>query len=271
MSGHRKKSTDRGALTFWRRKREGLVRTRKETNRPRRTHILETASGGTNQHTERIRPRGTHQLKMASGGTGQDTERIRPSEGHSLPEDGIGRDKSGHRKNPTERGALTNWRQHREGQVRTRKESDRARGTHELETALGGTSQNTERIRPSKGHSHPGDGIGGTSQDMERIRSSKGHSPTEDGIGKDKSGHGKTPTERGALTLWRRHREGQVRTQKESDRARGTHQLETASRGTSQHTKRIRPSKGHSPTGDDIGRDKSGHRKNPTKRGALTS
>ena len=66
----------------------------------------------------------THILEMASGGTSQDTERMRPSEGHSLPEDGIGRDKSGHRKHPTERGALTSWRRHREGQVRTWKESD---------------------------------------------------------------------------------------------------------------------------------------------------
>src|SRR5580698_8952011 len=98
---------------------------------------------------------------------------------------------------------------------------------------------------------------------MERIRPSEAHSPTGDRIRRDKSGHGKNPTERGALTSWRPHREGQVRTQKESDRARRTHVLETASGGTSQDTERVRVSEEHSRTGDRIGRDKSGHRKNP--------
>ena len=185
---------------------------------------------------------------MASRGTSQDTERIRQSEGHSPTGDDIGRDKSGHGKSPTERGALTSWRRHREGQVRTQKESYRARGTHQLETTSGGISQDTERIRPSKGHSHP-----------------------RDDIGRDKSEHRMRPTERGTLTPWRRHRDRQVRTQKQSHRVRGTHILETASRGTSQDTERVAPSEGHSPTGDSIGRDKSGHGKNPTERGALTS
>ena len=67
----------------------------------------------------------------------------------------------------TEQGALTPWRQQREGQVRiwkesdqvrgthslkmaerqvrTQKESDQARGTHKLEMAEGGTSQDMER------------------------------------------------------------------------------------------------------------------------------
>src|SRR5580698_8158487 len=161
-------------------------------------------------------------------------ERIRPSEAHSPTGDRIGRDKSGHGKNPTERGALTLWRPHREGQVRTRKESDRARRTHGLETASGGTSQDTERIRPTEAHSRTGDRIG-----------------------RDKSGHGKNPTDRGALTNWRPHREGQVRTRKESDRPRRTHHLETASGGTSQDTERIRPTEAHSLPGDGIGRDKS--------------
>ena len=100
-------------------------------------------------------------LEMASGGTCQD------------------------RNNPTERGALTFWRRHWEGQVRTQKQSHRARGTHQLETASGRTGQDTETIPPSKGHSHSGDGIE-----------------------QDKSAHRNHPTKRGALTFWRRHREG---------------------------------------------------------------
>jgi hypothetical protein len=158
------------------------------------------------------------------------------------------RDKSGHGKNPTDGGALTCWREHQGGQVRTWKESNRARGTHFLERASEGTSQDTERIWPCEGHSLPGDHTG-----------------------RDKSGHGKNPTERGALTSWRPHWEGQVMTRKESDRARHTHELEKALGGTSQDIERIRPSKAHSLPGDRIGRDKSGHGKNPTKRGTLTN
>ena len=109
------------------------------------------------------RPRSTHQLETARGGTSQDTERIRPTEAHSHTGDRTGRDKSGHRKNPTDRDPLTDWRPHREGQVRSQKESNR----------------------------------------------------------------------QGPLTDWRPHREGQVRTQKESNRPMLTHSLETAQGGTS--------------------------------------
>ena len=157
---------------------------------------------------ESHRARGTHILETASGGRRQDTKTIPPSEGHSRPGDGIGRDKSGHRSNPTERRALTPWRRHRDRQVRTQKQSHRAMGTHQLETASRETSQDTETIPPSEGHS-----------------------PTKDGIGRDRSGHKKDPTKQGRLTAWRGHREGQVRTQKQSDRAMGTHTLETASGG----------------------------------------
>ena len=113
------KPTDRGALTSWRQQREGLVRTRKEADRPRRTHKLETAEGG----------------------TCQDMERNRPTEAHSHPGDGRRRDLSGHEKKPTDQGALTPWRQ-QEGLVRTRKEIDRAAGmgTHILENVDGRAS-----------------------------------------------------------------------------------------------------------------------------------
>ena len=187
LSGHARNPTDRGALTNWRRQREGLVRTRKESDRPRRTHQLETAEGG----------------------TCQDTQGIRSTEAHSPTGDGRGRDLSGHARNLTDRGALTSWRQQREGLVRTRKESDRSRRTHFLETAEGGTCQDTQGIRPTEVHSLPGDGRG-----------------------RDLSGHARNQTDRGALTYWRRQREGLVRTRKESDRPRRTHFLETAEGGT---------------------------------------
>ena len=64
--------------------------------------------------------------------------------------------------------------------------SDRAGGTHFLETASGGTSQNMERIRPSEGHSLSEDGIGRDKSGHRRIRPSEGYSQTGDDIGKYK-------------------------------------------------------------------------------------
>src|SRR6266850_978011 len=107
----------RGALTSCRAQREGLVRTLKESDRARGTHILSRAEGGSRQ----------------------DTERIRPREGHSHSVERRGRVSSGERNNPTARGALTACRAQREGLVRTLKESDRARGTHRLSSAEGGS------------------------------------------------------------------------------------------------------------------------------------
>jgi hypothetical protein len=181
--------SERGALTPWGTQTEGQVRTRNESEQAR----------------------GTHTLESADRGTSQDTERIRASEGHSLSGERRPRDKSGHGMNPTNRGALTLWRAQTAGQVRTRKESEQTRGTHILESADRGTSQDTRRIRASDGHSLSGE---------RRPR--------------DKSGHGKNPSERRALTNWRAQTEGQVRTRKESERPRGTHFLESADRGTSQ-------------------------------------
>ena len=79
------------------------------------------------------------------------------SEGHSRPADDKERKLSVHGQKPTDRGALTPWRQQMEGLVRTRKETDQARATHELETAEGGTFQDKERSRPSEGHLLPGE------------------------------------------------------------------------------------------------------------------
>jgi len=66
---------------------------------------------------------------------------------------------------------------------------------------------------------------------MERKQLSKGHSHPGDHRGRDLSGHRKKGTKQGALTSWRPQREGLVRTQKESNQARGTHILETTGEG----------------------------------------
>jgi hypothetical protein len=52
-----------------------------------------------------------------------------------------------------------------DGLVRARKESDRARGTHSLETAEEGTYQNMKRKRPSEGRSLSGGRRGRSCQD----------------------------------------------------------------------------------------------------------
>ena len=192
LSGHGNKPTDRGALTFWRRHREALVKTREEIDRPRRTHFLETASGG----------------------TCQDTERNRPTEAHSPTGDGIGRYFSGPRKE-TDRLRCTHFLE--TAVVRTREEIDRLMRTHILETVEGGTCQDTETNRPSEAHSLPGDSKGGhwsghgnktdrqrcthhletveggTCQDTGRNRPTEARSPSGDGRGRHLSGHGKKP------------------------------------------------------------------------------
>ena len=147
MSRHGIKPTERGTLTPWRWQKEGLVRTGKETDGARHAHFLE----------------------MAEEGPCQDTESNRLCEGHSLPGHIRGRDLLRHgikatergtltwtwlnwqkeglvrtRRKPTGRGALTFWRRQREGLVRIREEADRARHTHSLKTAEGGTRQDTE-------------------------------------------------------------------------------------------------------------------------------
>ena len=226
LSGHRNNLTNRGPLTSWRRQTERFVRTPKQSDQPRPTHQLETADRA----------------------TCQDTERIRPTEAHSHTGDGRQSDLSGHRKNPTNRGPLTNWRQQTERLVRTPKQSDQPRPTHLLETADRATCQDTETIRLTEAHSHPGDG-----------RQS------------NLSGHRNNPTNRGPLTSWRQRTERLVRTPKQSDQPRPTHFLETADSAACQDTERIRPTEAHSPPGDGRQSDLSGHPNNPTNSGPLTS
>ena len=226
LSGHRNNPTDRGPLTFWRRQTERLVRTPKQSDQLTPTHELETADRA----------------------TCKDTERIRPTEAHSRTGDGRQSDLSGHRNNLTDRGPLTFWRRHTERLVMPPKQSYRPRPTHQLETADRATCQDTETIRPTEAHSHPGD-------------SRQSHL----------SGHRNNPTDRGPLTLWRRQTEGLVRTPKQSDRPKPTHFLETADRAICQDTKTIRPTEAHSRTADGRQSDLSGHRNNLTDRGPLTS
>ena len=146
-------------------------------------------------------------------GTCQNTEAKRLREWHSLTGDGRLRNLSGKVKKVTEGDVLTSWRRQKEGLVRTRKESNRGRGTCQLETAEGWTCQNTE-IK----------------------RADKGCSPAGDGRGRDLSEHVKKAAEREALTSWRQQG-GLVRIWKERDRTRGTHFLETAEGETSEHGK----------------------------------
>ena len=146
----------------------------------------------------------------------------------------------------------------------------RPRPTHFLETVDRGTCQDTETIRPTEAHSHPGDGrqsdlsghqsnptdqahshpgdgSRGTCQDTETITPIEAHSLPGDDRQRNLSGHRNNPTDRGPLTNWRRQTEGLVRTPKRSDQARPTHSLETADRATCQDTEESdRPRPTHS-------------------------
>ena len=88
MSEHRKKATKQEALTSWRPQSSIVVRTQKESDKARSTHILETTEGG----------------------VCQDTERKQLSKRHLHPRDHRGRGLSGHRKKAAEQEALTCWR-----------------------------------------------------------------------------------------------------------------------------------------------------------------
>src|SRR6267142_732952 len=85
--------------------------------------------------------RGTHFLKSTDQQTSQDMKRIQANEGHSLPGEHRWMDKSGHGNDPSKQGVHTNWRAWVDGQVRTWKGSEQARGTHFLESMGGWTSQ----------------------------------------------------------------------------------------------------------------------------------
>ena len=67
----------------------------------------------------------------------------------------------------------------------------------------------------------------GRHQNSERKKENKGHLLSREHRGKDELEHRKNPREQWALTSWRAQMDRQVRTQKESKQARGTHRLES--------------------------------------------
>ena len=76
------------------------------------------------------------------------------------------------------------------GTSQAQKESDRAGGTHilRLETASGGQVRTPKEFDQARGTHVLDTESGGISQDMERIGPSEGYSHTGDDIGRDKSG-----------------------------------------------------------------------------------
>jgi len=65
------------------------------------------------------------------------------------------------------------------------KESEQAGGTHQLESAERGTSEDTKRKRATCTHTLE-NASRGICEDTERERTSEGHSPPGDRIGSDK-------------------------------------------------------------------------------------
>ena len=200
------------------------------------THFLETVEGRTCQIMKRNQLSKAHsRTGTAKGGTCQNTGGIRLSEAHSLAGDRRGRGLSGHGKNPTERGALTNWRWQREGLVRTWKASKQTSLTYWRPQMGGLVRARTETDRRRRAHILETEEVV-TYQDMERNRESEVHLRSGDGRGSNLSGHGEKVTDRGALTFWRRQREGLVSTRKRTDQTRHAHFLDIAEYGTCQDT-----------------------------------
>jgi hypothetical protein len=106
---------------------------------------------------ETERATGTYELERTDRGTSQNRKRNQMSDKHSPPGERGQRDKSEWENKPSERRALTDWRAQTEGQVRIGKETKQATGTHQLESADGGTSQSGKRNRASNGHSQTGE------------------------------------------------------------------------------------------------------------------
>jgi hypothetical protein len=170
-------------------------------------------------------------------------------------------------------------------------ETEPATGTHILASTGGGSSQSGKSNRARDGYSRArehrqGDksewekkpserraltgleSAGGgtrTSQSRKRNQVSDGNSRPREHRQRDKSEWEKKRSERRALTNWRAERDGQVRMGKETERAKGTHQLEDADRGTSQSGKRKRASDEHSPPGEPRRKDKSEWKKKPVE------
>jgi hypothetical protein len=88
---------------------------------------------GTGQDTREGKSmRGTHQLSYADGETNQDSKRKLESEKHSQTVKCRGRDKLGQQEKAGVQVALTPCQTQRKEQIRTSRESKRAKGTHLL-------------------------------------------------------------------------------------------------------------------------------------------
>jgi hypothetical protein len=125
--------------------RERQVRTVRGSEEARGTHSLESAERDKSGVRGVKGSEGTHILESVEVETSQDGAGKQGSEGHSRPEEHKGRGKSGRLKGERERGALTSWKAQREGQVRTTKGREHARGTHFLDSAEVETIQDGER------------------------------------------------------------------------------------------------------------------------------
>ena len=131
------------------------------------------------------------------------------------------------------------------GAVRTREESDRARSTHPLERAEGGTCQDLENKRLREGHSLSGDDRGNNLSGHRKKATSSDHLPTGDNRGRDLSGHGKKASNKGDSPTGGgggKSLSGHVKKASEQ----GAHFLETARGGTCQD--RNKASKGEALT-----------------------
>jgi hypothetical protein len=133
---------------------------------------------------------GTHVLESADMRTWKDTEGNKPRE-HSRTGERKQRVESGLGKKPSERGTHSRTAECKGGQLRTRKQTKRTRGTHRLESVEERKSQDRENNERGKGTHVLESAERGMSQDMERDQASKGHSLSGQCRQRDNSRQGK--------------------------------------------------------------------------------
>jgi len=187
--------------------KKGKIRMQRASKFNKKTHFLENTKRETNRVTEFKQVGGHSQTKEHKERNQSEHRRQQASEGHLRPVKHGGRDSSGQQKQASKKGALAFCRVQKEGRVRTEKEIRQARDTHFLLNTDGGTSEDSERMRASKGCSRPVECRGRLIRTAKESRQARGtHSLLSAEIGTSQNGRGKSTSERHSRTVERRMR-----------------------------------------------------------------
>lgn len=187
--------------------KKGKVRTQKESDRARGTHILEGIEGEVRTQRESEQVRNTHALESADGRTIiQATQRKETREGYSRTRE---REwwTSGHKWEASEGHSPTGDRRGRSQEAGRKRERGYARPVKHRgwDKSRNRRKVSTHRLESTEG---------GTSQDTGIKRANEQHSLSGEWRRDDLCGQPEKASERSALTLWRALGKGKVRTRK---------------------------------------------------------